>query len=239
MATAYLMSEKELDLGLTKFTATVKEMQDGAQALLLPCVEYAIRNCNATYCNRLLAAIPDKMRPYMREYMTRKGIPLVFDKDKKAVAFSYRVAKIIYKEKMNGKQWDTKADPNNLSDNDKTALEFLSAIALTLLDSGKWYDNLKADQRAEREAAKAGQTKASIAEALTKSLNNLKERAKKAGVELPIGDASEVTTVTATPIPADVQEIVNILLPLSGNNAVLAQVLNFAIGLMSSDKKAA
>ena len=230
MAKTFIMSEKDLAAGLAKFTASVKEMQDGAQTLLYPCVEYAIRNCNATYCNQLLAALPEKMQPYMREFMTRKGVPLVWDKDKKKIAFSFRLAKQIYKEKGKG-TWDTKSNPDQLTDSDKGALDFISALAITVLESGKWYDSLKADQKAEREAAKASKSTADKEKAIRESYERLCKKAKEAGVTLPSGEA--------VVLPPAIADVVKMLTPVADDNNIMLGVMAAIASCLQVNKQAA
>ena len=231
MTTAYIMSERDLVSKLAKFTATVKEMQEGAQTLLLPCVERAIRDCNATYCNQLLAAVPDKMKPYMREYMTRKGVPVMWDKDKKKVVFSFRAAQAIYKDKSGGKAWESSRDPNKLSDVDKECLAFVSAIAITVLGAGKWYDNLKAEQKAEREAKNAAKTQEDKAKAILDSFSRLEKKAKELGVDLP--------SSTAAPLPKPLEDVVKMLSPVADNNAMMASVVAAIASCLQVNKQAA
>ena len=90
---------------------------------------------------------------------------------------------------------------------------------------------VKADKDASRKVEE-------IAAKLLKDFANLQKRATEAGVVLPLGEV-EVTTVSAQPLPADVQEVVNILLPLSGNNAILSKVVAFALTLLPGKEKAA
>lgn len=237
MATTFLMTEKALDDMITQIADTYAKMRNNVQDCMLASAQYAVLNCNAKPMNKLLAAMPERLRPWLLKHVTQNNVPLVFDKEKGSVSFSFKVAIGMLKAK--GISWETKKDVHNLSNTDKSMLERVWMAAEATLSVGMWDTKMQAAKKADKAAKDASRTDEQVAAKLRKDLDNLKKRADAAGVVLPIGDTSEVTTVTATTIPADVQEIVNILLPLSGNNAVLAQVLNFAIGLMSSDKKAA
>ena len=236
MATTFLMTEKALDDMITQIADTYAKMRNNVQDCMLAAAQYAVLNCNAKPMNKLLAAMPERLRPWLLKHVTQNNVPLVFDKEKGSVSFSFKVAIGMLKAK--GLSWETKKDVHNLSNTDKDMLERVWMAAEATLSVGMWDTKMQAAKKADKAAKDASRTDEQVAAKLRKDYDRLMEKAKAAGVVLAETPA-EVTTVTATPIPADVQEIVNILLPLSGNNAVLAQVLNFAIGLMSSDKKAA
>ena len=236
MATTFLMTEKALDDMITQIADTYAKMRDNVQDCMLAAAQYAVLNCNAKPMNKLLAAMPERLRPWLLKHVTQNNVPLVFDKEKGSVSFSFKVAIGMLKAK--GISWETKKDVHNLSNTDKGMLERVWMAAEATLSVGMWDTKMQAAKKADKAAKDASRTDEQVAAKLRKDYDRLMEKAKAAGVVLAETPA-EVTTVTATTIPADVQEIVNILLPLSGNNAVLSQIVNFAVSLMPASNKAA
>ena len=236
MATTFLMTEKALDDMITQIADTYAKMRNNVQDCMLASAQYAVLNCNAKPMNKLLAAMPERLRPWLLKNVTQRNVPLVFNKEKGTVAFSFRVASDMLKAK--GISWESKKDVHNLSDTDKSMLERVWMAAEATLSVAMWDTKMQAAKKADKAAKDASRTDEQVAAKLRKDLDNLKKRADAAGVVLPLGD-TEVTTVSAQPLPADVQEIVNILLPLSGNNAILSKVVTFALTLLPSEEKAA
>ena len=236
MATAFLMTEKALDDMITQIADTYAKMRNNVQDCMLASAQYAVLNCNAKPMNKLLAAMPERLRPWLLKHVTQNNVPLVFDKEKGAVSFSFKVAANMLKAK--GISWESKKDVHNLSDTDKGMLERVWMAAEATLSVGMWDTKMQAAKKAEKDAAAAARTDAEVTAKLLKDFANLQKRAATAGVVLPVGDV-EVTTVSAQPLPADVQEVVNILLPLSGNNAILSKVVTFALTLLPGKEKAA
>ena len=236
MATTFLMTEKALDDMITQIADTYAKMRNNVQDCMLASAQYAVLNCNAKPMNKLLAAMPERLRPWLLKHVTQNNVPLVFDKEKGSVSFSFKVAIGMLKAK--GVSWESKKDVHNLSNTDKSMLERVWMAAEATLSVAMWDTKMQAAKKADKAAKDASRTDEQVAAKLRKDLDNLKKRADAAGVVLPLGD-TEVTTVSAQPLPADVQEVVNILLPLSGNNAILSKVVTFALTLLPSEEKAA
>ena len=236
MATTFLMTEKALDDMITQIADTYAKMRNNVQDCMLASAQYAVLNCNAKPMNKLLAAMPERLRPWLLKHVTQNNVPLVFDKEKGSVSFSFKVAIGMLKAK--GVSWESKKDVHNLSNTDKSMLERVWMAAEATLSVAMWDTKMQAAKKADKAAKDASRTDEQVAAKLRKDLDNLKKRAATAGVVLPLGD-TEVTTVSAQPLPADVQEVVNILLPLSGNNAILSKVVTFALTLLPSEEKAA
>ena len=236
MATTFLMTEKALDDMITQIADTYAKMRNNVQDCMLASAQYAVLNCNAKPMNKLLAAMPERLRPWLLKHVTQNNVPLVFDKEKGSVSFSFKVAIGMLKAK--GVLWESKKDVHNLSNTDKSMLERVWMAAEATLSVAMWDTKMQAAKKADKAAKDASRTDEQVAAKLRKDLDNLKKRAATAGVVLPLGD-TEVTTVSAQPLPADVQEVVNILLPLSGNNAILSKVVTFALTLLPSKEKAA
>ena len=236
MATTFLMTEKALDDMITQIADTYAKMRNNVQDCMLASAQYAVLNCNAKPMNKLLAAMPERLRPWLLKHVTQNNVPLVFDKEKGSVSFSFKVAIGMLKAK--GVLWESKKDVHNLSNTDKSMLDRVWMAAEATLSVAMWDTKMQAAKKADKAAKDASRTDEQVAAKLRKDLDNLKKRAATAGVVLPLGD-TEVTTVSAQPLPADVQEVVNILLPLSGNNAILSKVVTFALTLLPSEEKAA
>ena len=236
MATTFLMTEKALDDMITQIADTYAKMRNNVQDCMLASAQYAVLNCNAKPMNKLLAAMPERLRPWLLKHVTQNNVPLVFDKEKGSVSFSFKVAIGMLKAK--GISWESKKDVHNLSNTDKSMLERVWMAAEATLSVAMWDTKMQVAKKADKAAKDASRTDEQVAAKLLKDLDNLKKRADAAGVVLPLGD-TEVTTVSAQPLPADVQELVNILLPLSGNNAILSKVVTFALTLLPSEEKAA
>ena len=236
MATTFLMTEKALDDMIVQIADTYAKMRNNVQDCALACAQYAVLNCNAKPMNKLLAAMPERLRPWLLKHVTQKNVPLVFNKEKGAVAFSFKVASDMLKAK--GISWESKKDVHNLTDTDKSMLERVWMAAEATLSVAMWDTKMQAAKKDEKAAKAAARTDAEVAAKLRKDYDKLMEKAKAAGVVLAETPA-EITTVSATPLPADVQEVVNILLPLSGNNAILSKVVTFALTLLPSEEKAA
>lgn len=236
MATTFLMTEKALDDMIVQIADTYAKMRNNVQDCALACAQYAVLNCNAKPMNKLLAAMPERLRPWLLKHVTQKNVPLVFNKEKGAIAFSFKVASDMLKAK--GISWESKKDVHNLTDTDKSMLERVWLAAEATLGATMWDTKMQAAKKADKAAKNAARTDEEIAAKLLKDFTNLQKRATEAGVVLPLGDV-EVTTVSAQPLPADVQEVVNILLPLSGNNAILSKVVTFALTLLPGTKEKA
>ena len=236
MATTFLMTEKALDDMIVQIADTYAKMRNNVQDCALACAQYAVLNCNAKPMNKLLAAMPERLRPWLLKHVTQNNVPLVFDKEKGSVSFSFKVAIGMLKAK--GVLWESKKDVHNLSNTDKSMLERVWMAAEATLSVAMWDTKMQAAKKADKAAKDASRTDEQIAAKLLKDLDNLKKRADAAGVVLPLGEV-EVTTVSAQPLPADVQEVVNILLPLSGNNAILSKVVTFALTLLTGTKEKA
>lgn len=236
MATTFLMTEKALDDMITQIADTYAKMRNNVQTCMLAAAQYAVLNCNAKPMNKLLAAMPERLRPWLLKHVTQKNVPLVFNKEKGAIAFSFKVAADMLKAK--NITWESKKDVHNLTDVDKGMLERVWMAAEATLSVSMWDVKMQAAKKADKAAKDAARTDEQVAAKLRKDLDNLKKRAAAAGVVLPLGEV-EVTTVSAQPLPADVQEVVNILLPLSGNNAILSKVVTFALTLLPGKEKAA
>ena len=236
MATTFLMTEKALDDMIVQIADTYAKMRNNVQDCALACAQYAVLNCNAKPMNKLLAAMPERLRPWLLKHVTQKNVPLVFNKEKGAVAFSFKVASDMLKAK--GISWESKKDVHNLTDTDKSMLERVWMAAEATLSVGMWDTKMQAAKKADKAAKDASRTDAEVAAKLRKDYDKLMEKAKAAGVVLAETPA-EITTVSAQPLPADVQEVVNILLPLSGNNAILSKVVTFALTLLPGKEKAA
>ena len=235
MAT-FLMTEKALDDMITQIADTYAKMRNNVQDCMLASAQYAVLNCNAKPMNKLLAAMPERLRPWLLKNVTQRNVPLVFNKEKGVVAFSFKVASDMLKAK--GISWESKKDVHNLSDTDKSMLERVWMATEATLSANMWDTKMQAAKKADKAAKDAARTDAEIAAKLLKDFANLQKRATEAGVVLPLGEV-EVTTVSAQPLPADVQEVVNILLPLSGNSAVLSQIVAFAAALLPNKEKVA
>ena len=235
MAT-FLMTEKALDDMIVQIADTYAKMRNNVQDCALACAQYAVLNCNAKPMNKLLAAMPERLRPWLLKHVTQKNVPLVFNKEKGAVAFSFKVASDMLKAK--GISWESKKDVHNLTDTDKSMLERVWMAAEATLSVAMWDTKMQAAKKDEKAAKAAARTDAEVAAKLRKDYDKLMEKAKAAGVVLAETPA-EITTVSATPLPADVQEVVNILLPLSGNNAILSKVVTFALTLLPGTKEKA
>ena len=235
MAT-FLMTEKALDDMIVQIADTYAKMRNNVQDCALACAQYAVLNCNAKPMNKLLAAMPERLRPWLLKHVTQKNVPLVFNKEKGAVAFSFKVASDMLKAK--GISWESKKDVHNLTDTDKSMLERVWMAAEATLSVAMWDTKMQAAKKDEKAAKAAARTDAEVAAKLRKDYDKLMEKAKAAGVVLAETPA-EVTTVSAQPLPADVQEVVNILLPLSGNNAILSKVVTFALTLLPGTKEKA
>ena len=236
MATAFLMTEKALDDMIVQIADTYAKMRNNVQDCALACAQYAVLNCNAKPMNKLLAAMPERLRPWLLKNVTQRNVPLVFNKEKGTVAFSFKVASDMLKAK--GISWESKKDVHNLSDTDKSMLERVWMATEATLSANMWDAKMKASKKDEKAAKAAARTDAEVAAALRKRHDKLMAEAKAAGVVLTEGDV-EVTTVDAKPLPSDVQEVVNILLPLSGNSAVLSQIVAFAAALLPNKEKVA
>ena len=236
MATTFLMTEKALDDMIVQIADTYAKMRNNVQDCALACAQYAVLNCNAKPMNKLLAAMPERLRPWLLKHVTQKNVPLVFNKEKGAVAFSFKVASDMLKAK--GISWESKKDVHNLTDTDKSMLERVWMAAEATLSVGMWDTKMQAAKKADKAAKDASRTDAEVAAKLRKDYDKLMEKAKAAGVVLAETPA-EITTVSAQPLPADVQEVVNILLPLSGNNAILSKVVTFALTLLPGTKEKA
>ena len=236
MATTFLMTEKALDDMIVQIADTYAKMRNNVQDCALACAQYAVLNCNAKPMNKLLAAMPERLRPWLLKHVTQKNVPLVFNKEKGAVAFSFKVASDMLKAK--GISWESKKDVHNLTDTDKSMLERVWMAAEATLSVAMWDTKMQAAKKDEKAAKAAARTDAEVAAKLRKDYDKLMEKAKAAGVVLAETPA-EITTVSATPLPADVQEVVNILLPLSGNNAILSKVVTFALTLLPGTKEKA
>ena len=236
MATTFLMTEKALDDMIVQIADTYAKMRNNVQDCALACAQYAVLNCNAKPMNKLLAAMPERLRPWLLKHVTQNNVPLVFDKEKGSVSFSFKVAIGMLKAK--GLSWETKKDVHNLTDTDKSMLERVWMAAEATLSVAMWDTKMQAAKKDEKAAKAAARTDAEVAAKLRKDYDRLMEKAKAAGVVLAEAPA-EVTTVDAQPLPADVQEVVNILLPLSGNNAILSKVVTFALTLLPGTKEKA
>ena len=236
MATTFLMTEKALDDMIVQIADTYAKMRNNVQDCALACAQYAVLNCNAKPMNKLLAAMPERLRPWLLKHVTQKNVPLVFNKEKGAVAFSFKVASDMLKAK--GISWESKKDVHNLSDTDKSMLERVWMATEATLSANMWDAKMQASKKDEKAAKAAARTDAEVAAALRKRHDKLLAEAKAAGVVLTEGNV-EVTTVDAKPLPSDVQEVVNILLPLSGNSAVLSQIVAFAAALLPNKEKVA
>ena len=236
MATTFLMTEKALDDMITQIADTYAKMRNNVQDCMLAAAQYAVLNCNAKPMNKLLAAVPERLRPWLLKHVTQNNVPLVFDKEKGSVSFSFKVAIGMLKAK--GLSWETKKDVHNLSNTDKDMLERVWMAAEATLSVGMWDTKMQAAKKADKAAKDASRTDEQVAAKLRKDYDRLMEKAKAAGVVLTEGNM-EVTTVDAKPLPSDVQEVVNILLPLSGNSAVLSQIVAFAAALLPNKEKVA
>ena len=236
MATTFLMTEKALDDMITQIADTYAKMRNNVQDCMLAAAQYAVLNCNAKPMNKLLAAMPERLRPWLLKNVTQRNVPLVFNKEKGVVAFSFKVASDMLKAK--GISWESKKDVHNLSDTDKGMLERVWMATEATLSANMWDAKMQAAKKDEKAAKAAARTDAEIAAALRKRHDKLLAEAKAAGVVLTEGDV-EVTTIEAKPLPSDVQEVVNILMPLSGNSAVLSQIVAFAASLLPNKEKVA
>lgn len=236
MATTFLMTEKALDDMITQIADTYAKMRNNVQDCMLASAQYAVLNCNAKPMNKLLAAMPERLRPWLLKHVTQKNVPLVFNKEKGAIAFSFKVAADMLKAK--NITWESKKDVHNLTDVDKGMLERVWTAAEATLEATMWDSKMQAAKKADKAAKDAARTDDEIAAKLRKDLDNLKKRAEAAGVVLPIGDM-EVTTVSAQPLPADVQEIVSIVMPMSGNTAILSKIITAIMACVPAKEKAA
>ena len=85
MATTFLMTEKALDDMITQIADTYAKMRNNVQDCMLASAQYAVLNCNAKPMNKLLAAMPERLRPWLLKHVTQKNVPLVFNKEKGAI----------------------------------------------------------------------------------------------------------------------------------------------------------
>ena len=136
MATAFLMTEKALDDMIVQIADTYAKMRNNVQDCALACAQYAVLNCNAKPMNKLLAAMPERLRPWLLKHVTQKNVPLVFNKEKGAVAFSFKVASDMLKAK--GISWESKKDVHNLTDTDKSMLDRVWTAAEATLEATMW-----------------------------------------------------------------------------------------------------
>lgn len=229
MATTFLMTEKALDDMITQIADTYAKMRNNVQDCMLAAAQYAVLNCNAKPMNKLLAAMPERLRPWLLKHVTQKNVPLVFNKEKGAIAFSFKVAQDMLKAKNIA--WESKKDVHDLSDTDKAMLERVWFAAEATLGATMWDSKMQAAKKADKAAKDAAKTQEDKAKAILDSFSRLEKKAKELGVDLP--------SSTAAPLPKPLEDVVKMLSPVADNNAMMASVVAAIASCLQVNKQAA
>ena len=229
MATTFLMTEKALDDMITQIADTYAKMRNNVQDCMLAAAQYAVLNCNAKPMNKLLAAMPERLRPWLLKHVTQKNVPLVFNKEKGAIAFSFKVAQDMLKAKNIA--WESKKDVHNLTDTDKSMLDRVWTAAEATLEATMWDSKMQAAKKADKAAKDAAKTQEDKAKAILDSFSRLEKKAKELGVDLP--------SSTAAPLPKPLEDVVKMLSPVADNNAMMASVVAAIASCLQVNKQAA
>ena len=228
MATTFLMTEKALDDMITQIADTYAKMRNNVQDCMLAAAQYAVLNCNAKPMNKLLAAMPERLRPWLLKNVTQRNVPLVFNKEKGTVAFSFKVASDMLKAK--GISWESKKDVHNLSDTDKSMLERVWMATEATLSANMWDAKMQASKKADKAAKDAAKTQEDKAKAILDSFSRLEKKAKELGVDLPSSTAQ---------LPKPLEDVVKMLSPVADNNAMMASVVAAIASCLQVNKQAA
>lgn len=215
MAYNFSMSEQELVKGISEIPSTYGAFASLVQRLGIAGVEYAIINRKGEYLQNILEQLPEKYRVFFRQWATQANVALVFDKEKQNVHFSGRKGAAILKAR--GVEWK-RENPEVLTPEDEKMLENLASFAAGVLSAVQWDSQLKKEQKEKRDA------KAVTVDDLKKSIERLKKKAEKAGIELSAFDIGNPVVVTEE-LPKDVQDVVNLLMPHAGNKPVMESLV--------------
>lgn len=214
---AFKMTENELAGGIKKIGATVRETRTIIQNLMVAACEYAHAHCNASHINNLVAELPERWQRFLVAHVTRKGVALKWDKESKKLRFDFKRAMAIIPA------WDSEKNPDNLSALDRENLEKLTYAAVATLSATMWDEPLKAEQKAEREAANAAKSTEEKAESLRKRLERLNKD----------GEALGITFTEGEPVPASLRQVVEVLRPFADDSqsmGVIMVAITAAIG---------
>lgn len=228
MAYTFSMTEADLAKGISEIPSTYKTFAELVQRLGVAGAEYAIVNRRGEYLQKILEVLPEKYRVFFKAWATQANVALVFDKEKQNIHFSGRKGAAILKAR--GMEWK-RENPEVLTPEDEKMLETLANFAAGVLSAVQWDSQLKKEQKEKRDA------KAVTVDDLKKSVERLKKKAEKAGVELEeLGIGG--TVAVAEVLPKDIQDVVNLLMPYAGDKPVMESlVVAVTLALNEATKK--
>lgn len=230
MAYKFSMTEDAVKKELKAIPATYSAFADKVQAVGIAAAEYGIVNRNGVYLAELYAAVPARYQDMLKQWLCSKALPFAMNAEKRRIAFSFKKAKGILAER--GVEWNP--EPEKLTQEDHNRLAELAAMAFGTLSALRWDDKLRRERAAKRDAV--------TVDDLKKSVERLRKKAEKAGVELSELGIGEVEQVAVEEVlPKDIQEVVNMLRPYSGNTSIITAVTLALSGAVKAlkEKKAA
>lgn len=150
MAYKFSLTREQIKEQTAQIPATYKAYAETVQRVLVAGVEYAVVEADASILKECFAVLQEKHMRWARTYVTMRGIPLSYDKEKDKVRFSQDKGRGILRERgydltklPKGEAWP------------EDALAILATYAVGIMSGISWDASLKEAQREERAANKA------------------------------------------------------------------------------------
>lgn len=150
MAYKFSLTREQIKEQTAQIPATYKAYAETVQRVLVAGVEYAVVEADGSILKECFAVLQEKHMRWARTYVTMRGIPLKYDKEKDKVSFSQEKGRSILKERgydvaklPKGEAWP------------EDALSLLATYAVGVMSGSSWDTTFKAAQKEERAAAKA------------------------------------------------------------------------------------
>lgn len=150
MAYKFSLTREQIKEQTAQIPATYKAYAETVQRVLVAGVEYAVVEADASILKECFAVLQEKHMRWARTYVTMRGIPLSYDKEKDKVRFSQDKGRGILRERgydltklPKGEAWP------------EDALAILATYAVGIMAGTAWDASLKEAQKEERKEAKA------------------------------------------------------------------------------------
>lgn len=150
MAYKFSLTREQIKEQTAQIPATYKAYAETVQRVLVAGVEYTVVEADASILKECFAVLQEKHMRWARTYVTMRGIPLSYDKEKDKVRFSQDKGRGILRERgydltklPKGEAWP------------EDALAILATYAVGIMAGTAWDASLKEAQKEERKEAKA------------------------------------------------------------------------------------
>lgn len=150
MAYKFSLTREQIKEQTAQIPATYKAYAETVQRVLVAGVEYAVVEADASILKECFAVLQEKHMRWARTYVTMRGIPLSYDKEKDKIRFSQDKGRGILRERgydltklPKGEAWP------------EDALAILATYAVGIMAGTAWDTSFKEAQKEERKEAKA------------------------------------------------------------------------------------